>query len=407
MKKQIYKVIAVIIIVFGISLMLYAFSIRPMGNEKEKKTLQQITFAAWGDDQYQEILEQTALEFQNRENIEVEVFCFSSEQELEKQIFEKFAIGDPYDVFLARRNLLQILIQEEWIENLSSVLDNRRKQGDEYYTNALIEGYFDGVQCGMPTGMNPYVLICNDDLLKECGLENVYDLVKNRKWNMDAFQECVETIYEKYGTPGLLIENTKTAWENLIKVEGGEISIEDGRVKLDNQAQYTKRKLQSYLRKGIIQCIDEKEEIINKNAIFFNSKILFLYGDLSDMSALGDFENVNCDILPVPSENGNFSNSVVEIPMILASKEGNLEASKQFIDFYVGADGQKTRLEYGEKLLPSLNTVYYTGKEAVYFPEHSNYFIYAIEQGYSDMYNGEVIEEEDFLEQLLGKEVRN
>jgi ABC-type glycerol-3-phosphate transport system substrate-binding protein len=334
MKKQIYKFISIFVIAVGVGLLCYALSIRPQSSTGKERKIEKIRFAAFGELDYQEMLEELAERFWENTGIQAEVFCFSTKEEMELQVREGFAKGEPYDVFLTDRQFLTMLKEGNWCKSLDGILENSRKVGEDFYPAAIAEGKLDGRQYGMPVGVNPEILIYNKNIFADIADDiDIHEIVRSGKWTKKILEKYLEKGYKKYQCPQLLFEN-------------------DGSDK-------------------------------NKD-LFLEGRTLFFYGTLEDTVYFGEKEQpFEWDILPAPSEDGDFGNCILRIPMIGAAKEGNLEAANAFIKFYVGTEGQKLRLEYGENILPSLNTVFYTGKEALVIPEHSNYLIYAAERGHS------------------------
>lgn len=397
MKKKIYEISAGITIIVGMMILISTFQTQEKQPERQQEMEKKITFAAFGDLEYQSMLEEIIAVFYEKTGIKTEIFCFSTQSELEENILKQFTKGEPYDVFMTQRDFLYHLEDGEWIANLKSVIKQRKKEGDEYYEYALREGEVRGAIYALPVGMNPYVLICNEDLLEECGMDSVHQCVRDNEWNFDTFCSYIEKTYEQQKCPSFLFESEVYIWQNLLSMEGGCVICENENIQLDVLAQQTEKKISKLIEEGKIQEIDGYVNGKRKEEIFLEGKLPFIYGDLEDMRTLGD-SDFDWDIIPIPSISGDFSNSEVQIPLIAASAEGKLETALSFIDFYVSAQGQQLRLEYGECLFPSINTVYYTGKEAIYLPEHSNYFIYAIEQGYSGAYRlGKRIKKEDFF----------
>ena len=60
------------------------------------------------------------------------------------------------------------------------------------------------------------------------------------------------------------------------------------------------------------------------------------------------------------------------------------KAVKDFILFYTRVQGQKLRLEKGEKTLPSLKYAVYLNTNDMVMPEHSNYIFYSLHEGFTE-----------------------
>ena len=89
------------------------------------------------------------------------------------------------------------------------------------------------------------------------------------------------------------------------------------------------------------------------------------------------------DIIPFPSNgkgSGASANNIILISAAKNTKEA--KAVKDFILFYTNVQGQKLRLEKGEKNMPSLKYAVYLNTEDMTLPEHSNYIFYSLSEGF-------------------------
>ena len=77
---------------------------------------------------------------------------------------------------------------------------------------------------------------------------------------------------------------------------------------------------------------------------------------------------------------GASANNVIVISAAKNTKEA--KAAKDFILFYTSVQGQKLRLEKGEKNMSSLKYAVYLNTEDMTLPEHSNYIFYSLSEGF-------------------------
>ena len=183
------------------------------------------------------------------------------------------------------------------------------------------------------------MLYYNKEILEAFEMEDPQTMLRDRQWTEKATSDYFQELSRKSG---------KSVW-NLGK-------------------QFTEEEYEAY-----------------RNA-FKMGEAPFILGDLSMTRLLYDAE-FSWDIIPVPSENSDFSNSTFTIPMIAAGTGIHQDLACEFVDYYISTLGQKLRLESGECLLPSLSMVFYTSMGDVAFPEHSNYYFFAIENGYASEHN--------------------
>lgn len=390
-QKIFVKVAGIVLIAVGF-IGLLAVGMLP---EDEKmpslEDLQVISFALWGDAKEQEIAEELAETFMGKENCKVDVYCYSTENELYTNVLGQIAGGNGFDVFFVNQKVLSQLEEMDMVVPLDSVVEERQREGDEFYIIALNSGYLEGKQYALPTGIMPYMLYYNRDLLENNGIINPQKLLDGGQWNLEALLEITEKFYETSGCTGMMLLPEWWMISPFVLSEGGGWDREKEENPLDRKAKVTLEKLAEQVLQGGM-AIQKAGNYEGTQERFYSGELPFILGDL-EMTRMCSNVDFQWDILPFPSAEGLYDNSSFGVPLIAVGAGEKEKWAKKFVSFYISSLGQKLRLEKGECLMPSLDMVFYTSMGNVIFPEHSNYYFFAMENGYS-LDSPEVSEEE-------------
>lgn len=347
--------------VIGVLLFVFSFtdgSDREIVSAPEKPT---ISFALCGDMAMQKIVDEVVNVFTRVYDCEVDVYCFSSDKELREKIIGQFAAGKPFDVFCPDSETLDILISKDKLCSLDAIVESRGLDGDDFYSAALLCGRQNEIQYALPTGVMPYLIYYNRSCFENAGVDSPSDYMREKNWNAESFERCISELNDASGMPVVGLSGSSS---DDPAIPGNLRQISGCSLKAENADALTIRA--------------PFEELIQG---FIDGSIPMIVCDLTMTQKIKSNCGFEWDIVPYPSENSDFSNSVFKVPMIAAADNSSRELSRQFIDFYVSGIGQKLRLEHGECLLPSLNMTFYTSMGDVIFPNHSNYYFFAIEYG--------------------------
>lgn len=367
-----------------------------MGSRQPQQTAAEkeiISFALCGDQEMENIAREVAQTFMKQQNCEVEVYAYASEDELNAKIIGQIAAGKGFDVFYTNPYTFRLLAEKGQLLPLDHVVDQRRQEGDVYYPAALQNGMIDGVQYGMPAGVMPYMIYYNASMLEEHGIVSPQTRFEEKTWDFAAFEDCVRTISESLGEPAIGLTSAWWMTEPFIKASGGSYRLTGEGVQMDVQALNTLSAMRNLLAENAAVYYDPEE--YDALAEKFAAGELPMYiADLRMTNICSGVSAFQWDIVPFPSPDSNFDNSNFDVPLIAAGKGQHTGLAAEFLDYYVSTLGQKLRLENGECLIPSLNMTFYTSMGDVVFPEHSNYYFFAIENGYS-CNNFELSEEQE------------
>lgn len=378
--KLLYS-ISIIFITFGCIGLIAAFTMKQDRQTQGSLEVEEISFALYGDAEVQKITEEAAETFMNQEHCKVDIYCYATEEELNSKIIGQIAGGTAFDAFYASQDVIDILADKKELQSLDDVLKERRGKGDEFYTVALENGKLDGVQYALPAGVMPYMIYYNKSFLEENGLEDLQVYFENKKWDLSGFVSYARAVKQKTGKPGITLTSDWSLVEPFLRCNGGGYSISGEKAELDAQALATLELITQLIQEGAVEnCSTEEYENLKER--FSKGEIPMIAGGL-EMTRLCSNVDFAWDIIPYPSMESNFENSNFEVPLIAAGNGKHKELARKFISYYISALGQKIRLEKGECLIPSLNMVFYTSMGDVKFPEHSNYYFFTIENGYS------------------------
>lgn len=301
-----------------------------------------------GDMEQQQIVDEVVDVFGRVYNCRVDVYCFSTAEELRERIISQFAAGKPFDVFCPDLRTFNILLESRYLSPLDEVVAQRHEQGDDFYSTALKRGQRDGVQYALPVGVMPRLICYDVDAFEGLNLRSPQDLFEQGQWDAAGFAACINDLYHETQSPVLAVEDLA----GLVGSEEAARAIDPGAV----------------VSMGLTESLQA----------FGRGQVPMIVGDLR---ATRLKTRVHWDVVPFPSEESDFSRSVFELPIIAAADGEQSDLAREFVGFYVSGIGQKLRLERGECLIPSLNMTFYTSMGNVTFPDHSNDYFFAIENG--------------------------
>lgn len=337
---------------------------------------ERISFAIYGDPNTQAAAKTIAQTYEGKTGCIVDLFMFSTLGELKKSVISRTASGNNYDVFLTDGELLHTLAEEEEVIALDEIVTKRKKEGQEFYENALKAGTIDHTVLAIPIGVTPYLLYYNKDYTDRYDI-SIQDIISDGGWDTDIFSAYINGFAEKFETPALAVtENFEDAF-TFLSMNHGKWTYYRGNLIENTTLLRTVDTIKEWLNNGSVMFYEDSESAIQR---FLNGEVPMLFGDFSMTRKLYSSE-FSWDILPVPSPEKDYSSCTYSVSLMAAGNSGNQERAADFIDYYASVTGQKIRLESGECEFPSLRMTFYTSMGDVKFPEHSNYYFYVIEYG--------------------------
>ena len=355
-----------------------------MGGDQQmqmRKEEARISFALCGDDEIQQIAEETARIFRKQNHCRVDVYCYSTREELESNILGQIAGGDTFDVFIITDEMLSRLSGEKEFQCLDDVVEKRHQSGEDFYQVALSCGQTDGVQYALPSGVDPCMIYYNRTMMEEAGIQEPQGMLERGCWNLDGFAACIREIREKLNLTGIHLYREWCVEEPFLLCGGGGWQEQGNGIGPDDTMLRTVEVLKQLKAEGALEMI-RTEQYDTIRELFVEGKLPMMIGKL-DMTRACSRSGFVWDIVPFPSAEGAFDNVNIDVSLIAVGKGRHVEQAKEFVDYYVSGFGQKTRLERGECQMPSLNMAFYTSMGDVVFPEHSNYYFFALENGYA------------------------
>ena len=91
-----------------------------------------ITFALYGDLQMQKTAEEVAEVFRKQNHCRVDVYCYSSAYEEQRQVIGQLASGKAFDVFYTTPNELWEISAEGAVTSLEDVVEERKQEGETF-----------------------------------------------------------------------------------------------------------------------------------------------------------------------------------------------------------------------------------------------------------------------------------
>ncbi len=340
-----------------------------------------ITFALYGDLQMQKTAEEVAEVFRKQNHCRVDVYCYSSAYEEQRQVIGQLASGKAFDVFYTTPNELWEISAEGAVTSLEDVVEERKQEGETFYPSVLETGKINGCQYGLPAGVMPYMIYYNQTLLEEAGLESPQQIFQAKRWDLNGFADALRKISQRLNRPALYVCSSWQMVEPLMRAGGGTCTETESGLETDTSLLESLQIYQQLAKEGVLVSCSEKEYEVYRQEFASGQQPLIISN--LEMTRLCSTASFQWDILPYPSVNSNFTNSNFETPLLAVSRGNHEKLAQAFVSYYVSSLGQKLRLEKGECLFPSLSMVFYTSMGDVKFPEHSNYYFFAIDQGYA------------------------
>jgi multiple sugar transport system substrate-binding protein len=344
-----------------------------------------ISFASWGSPSQMEISKMVAQQFYSQYNIQVDVFCFPDVQSFRSKVISQFASGDPYDVFYADDFTFHTLVKKDWLINLTDLQTDKKINSNDYYEKAFNIGKLNGNLYGIPAGINPNLIYYNINLLKAAGIEDLNKIIKEGKWNLDYFIKVCKQLKQRKKVYGMAVKNDWSTIFSIIYNNGGNINkfLEDGSIIADKKAQDTVNSFKDLISNNYCICMGNMPKGVTEDELFKSEKVAMIYAGYDYLFLFKDIQDFQWDIIPFPSigkGSGASANNVIVISAAKNTKQA--KAAKDFILFYTSVQGQKLRLEKGEKNMSSLKYAVYLNTEDMTLPEHSNYIFYSLSEGF-------------------------
>lgn len=392
---RLIKILSAFLISAGLIGAVISFNMEETLQTSDANEKTRVSFALYGDTQMQQIAEEAAAVFQKQRACTVDIYCYSTEEELTSNILGQIAGGNPFDLFYISPKLLEQLAEKEELQPLENIVEKRQQEGERFYEPALASGQYNGRQYALPVGVDPYMIYINRTMMAEEGIEDPQLLFEKKEWNLDGFASCVREIKEKTGMAGLNLYPDWYVAEPFLRCNGGYWVREEEQIIPDEAMGQTLEILKKLKQEGALGMLTEAhyESLQQK---FLSGELPMIIGKL-DMTRVCGQMDFAWDIVPFPSASCDFSNGSMDVSMIAVGNGKHAKEAEAFADFYVSTFGQKIRLEQGECLLPSLSMVFYTSMGDVVFPEHSNYYIFSVEKTYMD---SRTAEEKEMIEKL-------
>lgn len=204
-------------------------------------------------------------------------------------------------------------------------------------------------------------------------------------WNRKNFADVCQRLSEKKKVYGMTIKNDWMTFFSFIYHSGGRIFSfnTDGTIMADNEALESINSLKLLIDNNYCIYMGSLPKGVTEEEMFKSEQIAMVYSGYEYTSSFKDIKDFEWDIVPFPSDAMGCRISALNIPVICAAKYSvENEAARKFISFYTGGQGQKLRLEKGEKSLPSLKYTIHFNSPDVVLPRHSNYFFYSMDEGF-------------------------
>jgi multiple sugar transport system substrate-binding protein len=173
-----------------------------------------LTFAYWGSDSRQKLTEEAFKKFEEKNpNIEV-VGDFSTWDSYYEKLATKVAADDAPDVLSIEIRGLSEYARRGALADLSGKVTTT-----DLDQQVLQAGQVDGKQYAIPTGVNAFAMVVNEDLIKKAG-QKVPD---DKTWTWDQFADLAKSVTGKGGDGSFGAEyNYNPAFLQIFAAQRGE-----------------------------------------------------------------------------------------------------------------------------------------------------------------------------------------
>ena len=269
------------------------------------------------------------------------------------QIQEHFAEGTAPDVFLAARDGLATLIEQEQLRPVNELLAQRGVEFGDFYHRDGLEAFSEdaALQC-MPHDVSPLVVYYNDDLLNLRNLVPPGDEppIAEDGWSWDQFAEAARSM-SRGKVNGVYIRPSLEEMSPFIWSNGGELVD-------DMQAPTTLTMTDGDTREAVETVLElvrdprvtpSQTELARQDALtrFIRGRLGMILGPRSLTPRLREAANLDFEVFPLPSL-GRFRTAASMNGYCIAATSANVDAAADFIAYAVSDHGSRivTRAGY-------------------------------------------------------------
>jgi multiple sugar transport system substrate-binding protein len=304
-----------------------------------------LDFAVHGNDEQIESYVDLANAFtKNNPNVTINVQRAPDASATMANLATKSEQGDPPDVFLMEHDALPALMQEQRIQPVDALLEERRIDfGDGYQRDALEAFSADSALQCMPHDVSPLVVYYNEDLL------NLRALVEDEEdtptaedgWTWDEFALAARQM-TRGRTKGVYIEPRLEQLAPFIWSGGGDLVD-------DPTAPTTLTLSDEGVREALEQVLTltrdpqvtpTRDELDRRDPVtrFMNGRIGMLLGTRALVPQLREAEGLDFDVMPLPSL-GPYRTISQTSGYCISAQTKELQTAADFLAFAVGREG--------------------------------------------------------------------
>lgn len=202
-------------------------------------------------------------------------------------------------------------------------------------------GQSDGVQYGIPTGVNALVMMANPDLFEEAGVE----IPDDQTWTWEDFEEVAETIHEEtgaYGTNNPILQALRV-WA---RQHDGHLFTEEGDFGLDaDEVEEWFEYLLELIEIGALPSaseMSEEDSAVMEDSLIGTNRAALGMSWTNQLPAFSEASGTDLVPLRFPSHTGNAEDNGLwfKNTMLLGGNAGTDHPNEvqEFIDYFVNAE---------------------------------------------------------------------
>lgn len=318
-----------------------------------------LRFAVYGNREVVKVYQDLAEAFtENNPQVTIEVEQADDRSQARQQLERSFEQSDPPDVFLADRDHLPALVNDERIQPVDVLLEERGVDfGDGYQRDGLAAlSAESALQC-MPNNVSPLVVYYNEDLLDFSWLVEQGDdepVTARDGWTWEQFSVAARRI-ARGQVKGVYLEPDLETLAPFVWSAGGDL--------VDDLEVPTSLTLSSSDSLGALEEVlslvrdpevtPSRQELKSTDAVtrFQQGRLGMILGTRALTPKLRETANLDFDVLPIPSL--GIPRTTSEITgYCISSQTEHVDAAADFIAFAVGRKGAAITSESGH-IVPS------------------------------------------------------
>lgn len=312
------------------------------GSSTEEKVT--IRFAFWGIPEEVAVQEEIEAAFEaSHPNIDVVLEHVSDAGAFPAAVLTQIAGGNAPDVFYLGEAVVNSFAEKGVLMDQLPLAEASGYDFDDVWEGVKDPmGYNEGHMWAFPKDTTPYMMYYNKDLFDAAGVE-----YPTADWTWDDFVAKAKALTVKDGDEflqyGFAPDTWWGPWITSIYKNGGRILTDDGKINMNTPETIEALKWYSGLMSGPDAISPDAEALAGLGQSMtdlFNSEAAAMVSGGRWVSYFTELDTSKWGVVPFPN-NGDTSSPLLFVALCMPSSGQHPEEAWEFIQFYVGQEGQR------------------------------------------------------------------